>query len=90
MSQTVLNNKSLEKFVNDLDLTPENKAKILEKIPTLDEEERTDLFMALTKIYFLEQGKEREKKEISVWQKFIADPTEDNLKALEKAEKEPE
>lgn len=78
----MLNNLSLENFVKELELDEQNKAKILSKIPSLDEEERVNLLEALVDIYFLREQKEKTKKFLAVWREFIQNPDKGNLEKI--------
>lgn len=88
MANALLNNKSLENFAKSLELEPKNKAKILEKIPTLDEEERINLLKVLIEIHFLDKKKEQAKMFLTAWKKFVKDPNQINFQFLEKIKKE--
>ena len=54
MINPLLNNKTLIKFVQDVNIKEDQKEFFISKIPELDEEERMSLFITLTKIYFLD------------------------------------
>ncbi|MBD3208592.1 MAG: hypothetical protein GF370_04010 [Candidatus Nealsonbacteria bacterium] len=45
--------KNLENFVNELDISSEQKDKVKERIPNMNFEERKELLMAMVKVYFL-------------------------------------
>ncbi len=88
MVNALLNNKSLENFAKSLDLPSDDKSKILEKIPVLDEEERINLLKVLVEIHFLGKKQEQSKMFLAAWKKFVKDPNQINFQELEKIKKE--
>jgi len=54
MTNILLNNKSLEKFIEVINLDEERKNLLVEKVPELDLEERKEMFDLLTKIHLLD------------------------------------
>lgn len=88
MPNPLLNNKSLENFAKTLDIGAEDKNKILEKIPALDEEERENLLRVLIDIYFINEKQEQIKVFLAAWRKFIKDPSEANFQDLKKIKKQ--
>ncbi|MBM3250733.1 MAG: hypothetical protein FJZ07_00610 [Candidatus Nealsonbacteria bacterium] len=67
MAHILINNQSLENFVQGLKISPEKRDFLLEKIPEMDTEERLALFKTLTKIYLLDL---KEKEAIERIKKF--------------------
>lgn len=63
----LLSNKTLEKFVEGLEISAELKEKLKAKIPNLDLQERKDFFRTLCGIYLL--GLE-EKEELDYIDKY--------------------
>lgn len=66
MSNTnvLLNDKSLEKFMNAVKISQKTKDIILPKISEMDKEERVELFKMLTKIKILDLEREETLKKI--------------------------
>ena len=70
MTNTLLSNGSLEKFIGSINLDKERKDLLLEKIPKLDLEERKEMFESLTKIYLLDiEEKEAIERVKKFWKK---------------------
>ena len=82
MTSPLLYNKSLEDFVKSIKLEPEDEARVMNMIPTLDEDERIDLLKALVSIYFLNEEESYVKKLSESWKKFTKDPSEANFQEL--------
>jgi len=70
MTNILLNNKSLEKFIEVINLDEERKNLLLEKVPELDLEERKKMFDLLTKIHLLDlEEKEAIERVKKFWKK---------------------
>ena len=70
MTNTLLSNGSLEKFIGSINLDKERKDLLLEKVPKLDLEERKEMFESLTKIYLLDiEEKEAIERVKKFWKK---------------------
>lgn len=54
MTNALLNNESLEKFIGSINLDEKSRNLLLEKVPKLDLEERKEMFESLTEIYLLD------------------------------------
>ena len=68
MDHSLINNQSLEKFVQGLKISGEKKDFLLGKIPEMDAEERLALFKTLTKVYLLDlEEKEAVDRIIKFW-----------------------
>ena len=68
MDHSLINNQSLEKFIQCLKISGEKKDFLLGKIPEMDAEERLALFKTLTKVYLLDlEEKEAVDRIIKFW-----------------------
>lgn len=67
MGFLLLNNQSLEKFIQGVEISQEKKDFLISKLPEMDLEERMALFKTLTKIYLLDL---EEKEAIARLKKF--------------------
>lgn len=59
MNKELLKNKSLESLINILGIKKEQKDKLREDIPELNEEQRKKLLSLLLKLYSLDREEER-------------------------------
>lgn len=73
MENALLADKTLEDFIQGLNLTEDKKAMLIKQIPFLDERERVDFLKALIDIYYLERNKQQAQKDMAAVRQDIAD-----------------
>lgn len=64
MQNILFSNKTLEEFINRVNLSQKKKDFLLSKLSQMDGEERAKLFKTLTQIYLLDQEEEKAKERL--------------------------